>query len=187
VADEPRQPGPSGRAGAGGGVLGDLDRLHAEHAGALYAFAYRATSDRQAAEEIVQDTFVRAWRSADRFDPDRGTAGGWLFAIARNLVIDHHRRRGVRPVSPVPGDDLEAVDQDASPEFDRVVESWQVVEALGRLGPRHREAIVEVHLRGAGIAEAADRLGVPPGTVKSRLYYGLRGLRVVLEEMGVIR
>lgn len=163
----------------------DLGALHAALSDQLFGFALRATGDRQAAEEIVQDTFVRAWRAADRFDPERGDARAWLFAIARNLVADHWRRRQARPVTPAPDDRLDrgSLDED----LDRVVEAWQLEEAYRRLSAEHRAAIAEIHLRGASVAEAARRLGVPPGTVKSRVYYGLRAFRVALEEIGVLR
>jgi RNA polymerase sigma-70 factor, ECF subfamily len=162
--------------------------VHAQHAGALFVFAYRATGDRGVAEEIVQDTLVRAWQHADRFDPAQGSLGTWLFAIARNLVVDAHRRRSARPQAVASLDD-EAAQLHAPVEagqLDRAMEAWQVADALQRLTPDHRAAIVETYYRGASIAEAAATLGVPEGTVKSRLYYGLRSLRLVLEEMGVI-
>lgn len=166
-------------------VVRDLGALHEAMADQLFGFALRATGDRQAAEEITQDTFVRAWRAADRFDPERGDVRTWLFAITRNLVADHWRRRGARPVAPAPDDRLDrgALDED----LDRVVEAWQLEQAFGRLSREHREAIAEIHLRGASVAETARRLGVPPGTVKSRVYYGLRAFRVALEELGVLR
>ncbi len=166
------------------GLADDIRTLYAAHAGPLFAFALHATGDRQAAEEIVQDTFVRAWRAADRFDPGRGEARTWLFAIARNLVTDHHRRRAVRPVSPVSDDRL---DQPTGAfDLDRAFETWQVAQALEGLSEEHRQAILAIHLRGASVAETAERLGIPQGTVKSRVYYGLRALRLVLEEMGVV-
>jgi RNA polymerase sigma-70 factor (ECF subfamily) len=164
----------------------DLRALHAAHAGPLYAFVIRATGDRQAAEEIVQDTFVRAWRAMDRFDPERGDVGAWLFTIARNLVADHYRRRSARPSTPVPTERLERPAPGLS-DIDRAVEVWQVSEALHRLSPAHRDAIVAIHLRGASVAETAQQFGVPPGTVKSRVYYGLKALRLALEEMGAVR
>lgn len=166
--------------------FGDVQALHAAHAGPILAFVLRATGDRQAAEEIVQDTFVRAWRAADRFDPERGDVRTWLFAIARNLVVDHHRRRSARPVSPAPDERLDGPSPTSS-DIERAVETWQVADALHQLSDAHRAAIVEVHLRGASIADAAEQLGVPAGTVKSRLYYGLRALRLALEETGAVR
>lgn len=165
---------------------GDLQALYAAHAAPLHAFAYRATHDRQAAEEIVQDTFVRAWRSMDRFDPQRAELRSWLFAIARNLTIDYHRRQGARPSTPTTDERLEQ-QAGAASDIDRAVEVWQVTEALNALSAEHRTAILEIHLRGASVAETAERLGVPAGTVKSRVYYGLRALRLVLEEAGAVR
>ena len=134
----------------------------------------------------MQDTFLRAWRSLDRFDPQRAELRAWLFAIARNLTVDYYRRKGARPSTPMPQDRLELQAGESS-DIDRAVEVWQVADALDRLSVAHREAIVEIHLRGASIAETAQRLGVPPGTVKSRVYYGLKALRLVLEESGALR
>jgi RNA polymerase sigma-70 factor (ECF subfamily) len=156
--------------------------LHDVYAGPLYVFAYRRLGDTQAAEEIVQDTLVRAWRSADRYDASRGPVAAWLFAIARNLVIDHERRRDTQPVTV----ELPAVVPEPSSEIDRMLETWQVADALAGLSNTHREVILACHYRGHTIAEAAALLGVPDGTVKSRMYYGLRALRLRLEEMGVV-
>jgi RNA polymerase sigma-70 factor (ECF subfamily) len=156
--------------------------LHDVYAGPLYVFAYRRLGDTQAAEEVVQDTLVRAWRSADRYDAARGPVAAWLFAIARNLVIDHERRRDSRPDTVA----LPAAVPEPGGEIDRMLETWQVADALAGLSTTHREAILACHYRGLTIAEAAAMLGVPDGTVKSRLYYGLRALRLRLEEMGVV-
>jgi RNA polymerase sigma-70 factor (ECF subfamily) len=156
--------------------------LHDIYAGPLYVFAYRRLGDTQAAEEIVQDTLVRAWRSADRYDANRGSVAAWLFTIARNLVIDHERRRDHQPDTVA----LPAVVPDPSGEIDRMLETWQVADALAGLSNTHREVILACHYRGHTIAETAALLGVPDGTVKSRLYYGLRALRLRLEEMGVV-
>ena len=164
----------------------DLRALHAEHAAALSAFVLHATHDPQATEEIVQDTFVKAWRAFDRYDATRGDVRAWLFAIARNTIIDHHRRGAARPVTPVPDQRLDRPHTGAW-DVDRALEVWQVAEALARLSSPHRDAITQIHLRGLSVAEAAQRLGVPAGTVKSRVYYGLRALRLALEEAGAVR
>ncbi len=159
--------------------------LHADYAGPLFTFALRSVGDRETAEEIVQDTLVRAWRNADRYDPGKGSVDTWLFTICRNLVIDHHRRRGARPRVVAT---IEDVGDPAAPheELDRALESWQVAQALRLLSDDHRRVIVESYYRGASVAETADRLGIPEGTVKSRLYYGLRNLRLALEEIGAV-
>jgi RNA polymerase sigma-70 factor, ECF subfamily len=127
---------------------------------------------------------VRAWRAADRFDPSRGSMSTWLYAIARNLVIDQHRRHQRDPEL-MAGEPEGLPDDDAS-SLERALEAWQVADALARLSEEHRAAIIETYYRGASISQAARSLGVPPGTVKSRLHYGLRSLRLVLEERGVV-
>lgn len=156
---------------------------YAAHGGELYRAARRLTGDAHHAEELVQETFLRAWRAADRFDERLGSLRTWLFGILRNLAIDHARAEAVRP--------LRAVDPASAPgnettadEIDRVLLAWQVEEALSRVSADHRRVLIEVHLRGRGIADVATELGVPAGTVKSRVYYGLRALRVALEELG---
>ncbi|MFD0784742.1 sigma-70 family RNA polymerase sigma factor [Micromonospora azadirachtae] len=161
-----------------------LRALHDEHAVALYAHAVRLVNgDRQRAEDLVQETLLRAWRHPEALDPHRGSVRAWLFTTARNLAIDAWRRRGTR-VGEVYTDELpeppEAVD-----EAERAVEAWTVAEALNRLSPTHREVLVECFYQGRSVAEAASRLGVPPGTIKSRTHYALRSLRMVLAEMGV--
>jgi RNA polymerase sigma-70 factor, ECF subfamily len=158
--------------------------LHDAYAGPLFVYALRRLGDPEAAEEVVQDTLVRAWQHADRYDPQRGSVSTWLYAIARNLVVDDARRRSTRPDS-VPA---EAIDEpaDGAPDFDRLVEAWQVAEAVAQLEDHHRDAILECYYRGHTVVEAAKRLGVPTGTVKSRLFYGMRILRLKLEEMGVV-
>jgi RNA polymerase sigma-70 factor (ECF subfamily) len=156
--------------------------LHDVYAGPLYVFAYRRLGDKQAAEEVVQDTLLRAWRSADRYDADRGPVAAWLFAIARNLVIDHERRRNSRPRTVT----LPTAVPEPTGEIERMLETWQVADALAGLSAPHREVILSCHYRGHTITETAAVLGVPEGTVKSRLYYALRALRLRLEEMGVV-
>lgn len=156
--------------------------LHDVYAGPLYVFAYRRLADPQAAEEIVQDTLVRAWRHAADYDADRGPVAAWLFTIARNLVVDRLRHQAARPVTV----ELPAAAPVTDGEIDRMLETWQIADALAGLSVAHREAIIVCHYRGHTVAEAAELLGVPAGTVKSRLYYGLRALRLGLEEMGVV-
>lgn len=170
--------------------LRSLSALRDEYAGPLHAYALRRLRDPRAAEEVVQDTLVRAWRHADRFDPARGTEAAWLFTIAGNLVIDRLRRRQARPVVDGGVDPADAEARMATPldepEVDRIIEAWQLAEAMTRLSEDHRTAIVLCHHRGHSVAEAATILGIPPGTVKSRVFYGLRALRLRLEEQGVV-
>jgi RNA polymerase sigma-70 factor, ECF subfamily len=155
-----------------------LRQAYAAHADELFGFAMRSLGDRGLAEEAVQETFVRAWRAADRFDPELGSLRTWLFAIVRNIIIDLSRARAARPR---PTDEIEEA---AEEPFEQALLAWQVEEALRRIGEVHRHVIVETYYRGRPYAEVAAELGVPEGTVKSRVYYGLRALRNALEEMG---
>jgi RNA polymerase sigma-70 factor (ECF subfamily) len=155
----------------------DVRDAYAAHAGELYGFAVRSLDDPGLAEEAVQETFLRAWRAGDRFDPEIGSLRTWLFAILRNVVIDLGRARSVRPRVAEGG-----IEPSVEP-LDEALLAWQVEEAMRRIGDDHR-VLVETYYRGRPYAEVAAELGVPEGTVKSRVYYGLRALRVVLEEMG---
>jgi len=162
---------------------GLIRALHAEHGDALFAHALRlCDGDRQRAEDLVQETLLRAWRHPDALDPDRGSARAWLFTTARHLAIDAWRRRTARVGEVVTDTPPEPAALD---ETDRAVEAWTIAAALSRLSPAHRDVIVECFYRGRSVAEAATVLGVPAGTVKSRTHYAMRALRLVLEEMGV--
>lgn len=160
--------------------------LHDEHGDALFGHALRLVNgDRQRAEDLVQETLLRAWRHPEALDPGLGSARAWLFTTARNLAIDAWRRRSAR-IGEVVTDEVPEPPQVVD-ETDRAVEAWTVAEALARLSPAHREVLVECFYQGRSVSEAAARLGVPPGTVKSRTHYALRSLRLVLAEMGVTR
>jgi RNA polymerase sigma-70 factor (ECF subfamily) len=163
-----------------------LRALQEEHGEALYAYALRLChGDRQRAEDLVQETMLRAWRHPEAMDTTRGSVRGWLFTTTRNLAIDAWRRRSARVAEVYTYQVPERVpDVD---EAERAVEAWTVAEALNRLSAAHREVLVECFYRGRSVAEAAARLGVPPGTVKSRTHYALRALRLALEEAGVIQ
>jgi RNA polymerase sigma-70 factor (ECF subfamily) len=156
----------------------DVREAYAAHATELYGFAVRSLGDPGLAEEAVQETFLRAWRAGDRFDPELGSLRTWLFAILRNVVIDLGRARASRPGVAEGG-----IEPSVEP-FDEALLSWQVEEALRRIGDQHRRVLIETYYRGRPYAEIAKELGVPEGTVKSRVYYGLRALRVALEEIG---
>lgn len=156
----------------------DVREAYAAHAPELYGFAVRSLGDPGLAEEAVQETFLRAWRAGERFDPQIGSLRTWLFAILRNVVIDLGRARAARPTLAEKG-----IEPSVEP-YDEALLSWQIEEAMRRIGEQHRRVLVETYYRGRPYAEVAEELGVPEGTVKSRVYYGLRALRVVLEEMG---
>jgi RNA polymerase sigma-70 factor (ECF subfamily) len=156
--------------------------VYAAHGPELYRFAYRSLGDRGLAEEAVQETFVRAWQAADRFDDALGSLRTWLFAIVRNVVIDLSRARAVRPTLAVGVPDVDLTDLDD--DVDRALTAWQVEEALRMLSDEHRAALVEVHYKGRPYSDVAVDCGVPVGTIKSRVYYALKAMRLALEELG---
>jgi len=156
--------------------------VYAAHGPELYRFALRSLGDRGLAEDAVQETFVRAWQAAARFDDALGSLRTWLFAIVRNVVIDVSRARAVRPplAAGVTTDDLGALDD----EVEQILTAWQVEEALRMLSTEHQRALLEVHYKGRPYDEVARELGVPVGTVKSRVYYALKAMRLALDELG---
>jgi RNA polymerase sigma-70 factor (ECF subfamily) len=157
--------------------------LCAEHAGPLLSFALRLTGgDRGRAEDIVQETLLRAWRHPQVLDPARGALRPWLFTVAHRVAIDAHRARRSRPleVALPPEDQLPLAE-----EVERALDAVLVAEALASLSRDHRRVLEETYFAGRTVAEAAELLGVPAGTVKSRSYYALRAMRLALEERGV--
>ncbi|MEJ8278200.1 sigma-70 family RNA polymerase sigma factor [Pseudonocardia spirodelae] len=155
------------------------------HGAELYRYALRQLGDEGAAQEAVQEVFLRAWRRADSYDASVASLRVWLFAIARNVVIDEIRRVAARPWRRRLTDEPEAGTDAIGPADDALVDAWLVEEALRRLRPEHRQAIVEAYLRGRPHAEIAAEAGVPIGTVRSRVFYGLKALRLAMDEMGV--
>jgi RNA polymerase sigma-70 factor (ECF subfamily) len=157
----------------------DVREAYAAHSGELYGFAVRSLGDAGLAEEAVQETFLRAWKAGDRYDPEIGSLRTWLFAILRNVVIDMGRARASRPrVGPEQG-----IEPSVEP-LEQALVAWQVEEAMRRIGEDHRQVLLETHFKARPYAEVAEELGVPEGTIKSRVYYGLKALRVALEEIG---
>ena len=160
-----------------------LRALYDQHAPVLLAYAMRLTDgDRARAEDIVQETLVRAWRHLDRLDESAGPVRPWLFTVAQHVAIDAHRARQARPTE-VGRADLTAVP--GLDELERTLDRIVVADALDSLSQEHRAVIVETYYRGRTVAEAAHVLGIPPGTVKSRCHYALHGLKLALAERGV--
>lgn len=156
--------------------------LHDEHAAALWGYCVRLSHhDLDRAQDLAQETLLRAWRNPEVLERPAPRVRAWLFTVARNLTIDEwrsHRQHAELATPEVP-------EQATDDETDQLLVSWVVAEALTRLSPEHREVVVECYYRGRTVAEASRRLGVPEGTVKSRTHYALRALRLALEEMGV--
>lgn len=193
VADGRSSPGEPAVAG-----LRDEDEVHAAYllyGPELYRFVLRGLSDPGAAQDVTQETFVKAWRFADRYDPELSSLRVWLFGIARNTMIDHSRAAKARPWQSnlVDPPTAQAIDSEVSSRIgravgdgtDRLLDSWLVEEALRRISEHHRVAIVETHLRERPYDEVAGELRIPVGTLRSRVFYGLRALRAAMDEMGV--
>ncbi|HEY3738013.1 MAG TPA: sigma-70 family RNA polymerase sigma factor [Jatrophihabitans sp.] len=158
-----------------------LRALHDEHAQALWLFAVRLTGgDHARAQDVVQETLLRAWRNPRVLDESEGSARGWLFTVARRIVIDEWRTSRAR-LEVVTDEVPERREDDGT---QRTVDRQVVLAALRTLSNEHRAVVVECYYRGATVNEAAAALGIPPGTVKSRLHYGLRALRLALGEHG---
>lgn len=182
MVGEPEQDPADHRRSAG--TDADLLRaLHDEHASALWAFVLHLTGgDRAKAEDVVQETLIRAWRRPSVLAQQDASARGWLFTVARNIVVDDWRAGRRRPTT----------SSDVLPELlepdrtETALQSILVAEALRRLSIDHRMVLLECYFRGCTAGQAARILDIPIGTVKSRLHYALQGLRLALEEMGVV-
>ncbi|OLT53195.1 sigma-70 family RNA polymerase sigma factor [Cellulosimicrobium sp. CUA-896] len=167
--------------GSAGPVADELLRaVHAAHGAALHRYVARLTDDARA-QDVVQETLLRAWSHPEVLERPEGSVRAWLFTVARNLVVDdsrraHHRRELASPHLPEHGED------DAT---QAVLDAWLVGDALVALSPEHRAVVVGAYYRGRSVAELAAEQGVPPGTVKSRMHYALRALRLALQEKGV--
>jgi RNA polymerase sigma-70 factor (ECF subfamily) len=155
--------------------------LYQRHRPSVLRFVRTLTlGDEHLAEDIIQETFLRAWRTPDLIVDGPDGCHNWLTKVARNLVIDRLRWRGCRP--PETGDQQLPMVAAPGSEMDRVDTSLTVRDALARLTPDRRAILVEVYLRGRSVTEVAESLGIPLGTAKSRIHYALRALRQVLEE-----
>ncbi|MCO8275215.1 sigma-70 family RNA polymerase sigma factor [Actinoplanes sp. TRM 88003] len=141
----------------------------------LARFIGRLTHDEQATEDLLQETMLRAWRHIDDLPPDDEGIRRWLFTVARRLVIDSVRLRHHQPVTST------ALDLTLMPADDDTIAAalagQTVRHAFDRLSLAHRAVLSEVFLHGHTPEQAAERLGLPVGTVKSRTHYALRALR----------
>jgi RNA polymerase sigma-70 factor (ECF subfamily) len=159
-----------------------LRMLYRDHAAALLAYATWFTDDRQAAEDAVQETFLRAWRHLPRLLADGRPLRPWLRQVLRNVLTDVARVARNRPTSPL---DETAVEPEVDGGFANVLDRGLLTGALQRLSPEQRQVLHEIYYRGVPAERAATALGIPAGTVRSRHHYALRALRLALVESGV--
>jgi RNA polymerase sigma-70 factor (ECF subfamily) len=164
--------------------IGEGDRsafelLYQRYARPIFALALRRLGDRGRAEDAVQEAFTSVWRSAKTYRRERGAGAHWLYAVARNAIVDRGRARGENPAEP-------AEEPSAAPGPDEIAESdwaaWRVHSAIGQLPERERVVLELAYWSGLSQSEVADRLGVPLGTVKTRTRSALSRLADLLED-----
>jgi RNA polymerase sigma-70 factor (ECF subfamily) len=165
---------------AAGNVDEPVAELYRRYGPRLYRFGVQLLADSGLAEEMVQECFVRLWRTAGRFDISRGTVAGYLFVISRSIAADLRKRPSSRPLAPVEEEQVPAQPDDT----DRIVASLAVQDALDSLSATHREVLMLAHGEGLTQTQIAGRLGLPLGTVKTRMFHGLRALKTALAERG---
>ncbi len=156
-----------------------IRQLYSRHGGALHSYVRRFCPDRASADDIVQETFIRAWRHLPQLSADDRPIRPWLFRVARNLLTDADRAARSRPLT-VPTQAAEDACDDSG--LDRVLDRELVSGALQHLSPAHRTVLVETFYRGRSLATVARQLGIPDGTARSRLHYALHALRQQLHE-----
>ncbi len=164
--------------------VGQRDRaafelLYRRYVRSVFGLALRRLGDRHRAEDATQEAFTAIWRAASTYRPDRGPAAGWLYAVARNAVVD--RFRAARPGAD--GELPELVSAEAGPaeQAEQSYVSWRVHRALEELQPREREVVELAYWSGMSQSEVAEQLGLPLGTVKTRTRTGLARLASLLE------
>lgn len=158
-----------------------LEELYRRYESRLYGLGLKLLGDQGLAEELVQETFVRLWRQAHRYDWAKGTVAMFLFAIARRLAIDLWRRPSSRPLAPIPT----AEDSASTDPAEEIIEGLTIRDALQALTPEHRQMLELSYGQDRKQTEIAEELGLPVGTVKSRTYYALRQFKLALQERGI--
>ncbi|MEP7024049.1 MAG: sigma-70 family RNA polymerase sigma factor [Actinomycetota bacterium] len=173
----------------GSGLSADADadaairQLYARHATALLRYVERFCPDRASADDIVQETFIRAWRHLPQLTADNRPIQPWLFRVARNLLTDAARAAKSRPVTAQPQGDEDSCDDT---RLDQVLDRQLVSDALAHLSPAHQAVLVETFYRGGTTKTVAHQLGIPHGTARSRIHYALRALRRELPDYDAI-
>ncbi|WP_406378113.1 sigma-70 family RNA polymerase sigma factor [Streptomyces sp. NBC_00197] len=163
-----------------------LRDLYLEHGPALYTYVLRMLGgDTHRTEDVIQETLLRCWNKRNLVDDEGMAVRPWMFRVARNLVIDGHRTRMARPLEIGGATWLSELGAEVD-DIEQMLSSIVVQEALETLTPAHRDVIRATFFADRTTQEAADALGIPQGTVKSRVYYALRSLRLALRDHGVV-
>ncbi|WP_184739854.1 sigma-70 family RNA polymerase sigma factor [Arthrobacter sp. AZCC_0090] len=156
--------------------------IYRDHGTALRRFVLSCTPDAHLAEDVVQETILRVWQHAPQIT---GSLRSYLFRTARNVIIDNYRKAQRRPAEAAERDMADP--EEATERVDELLNRVLMEEALLRLSTEHREVLIALHYERFTVNEAALRLNIPRGTVKSRAFYAVRALRTILDEMGVQR
>jgi RNA polymerase sigma-70 factor (ECF subfamily) len=160
--------------------------LYDEHGAALWRYALRLTGDRSRAEDVVQETLLRAWQHPEVVDDPERSARAWLFTVARNMIIDERRSSRFRnEVATL--DTGGTVERAAPDEVNTALDRLLIGDAMAQLSAEHRAVIRRSYYLGWSTSQIAEDLGIAEGTAKSRLHYAVRALRLTLQEMGVTR
>jgi RNA polymerase sigma-70 factor, ECF subfamily len=162
------------RDGPGGDPDAVIRELYSDYARALHGYVERFCPDRTSADDIVQETFIRAWRHLPQLSADDRPIRPWLFRVARNLLIDASRTAQVRPMA-VPGQGAAEGETDSG--LEEILDRQLVSDALQHLSPAHQAVLVEAFYRSGTMAAVARVLGIPHGTARSRLRYALDAMR----------
>jgi RNA polymerase sigma-70 factor (ECF subfamily) len=165
-------------ARVGEGDAGAFEQLYRRYSRPVFALALRRLGDRGRAEDAVQETFASIWRSAGSYRRERGPGAPWLYAVARNAIVDRRRALG-----PVPAEPVDEASSDAGPD-ERAESSWtawRIHRALAELPEQERKLIELAYWGGLSQSEIADFVGIPLGTVKTRTRSALSRLADVLE------
>ena len=158
-----------------------ISALYDRYGRTVYGVGLKILGDRSSAEELVQDVFLKVWRSSSSFDPSRGSFSTWLYKVTRSAAIDLYRKRASRVRQVSDGDPYIAATRDSSAGPQEVVDeswlSWRVSRALETLDEPHREVIELAYFDGLSQREISVRTGMPLGTVKTRTASAFKRLR----------
>jgi RNA polymerase sigma-70 factor, ECF subfamily len=178
------RPAPSRRRRVTEDSAPSLADLYDRHAAELRRYAARLTGDRARAEDVVQETLLKAWQHPEVTGSPARSPRAWLFTVARNMIIDDQRSARFRNESV--SADPDAIHDHAGPdEVNSALDRMLLSRALAQLSADHRNVVRRSYYQGWTTAQIAADLEIPEGTVRSRLHYAVRALRLTLQEMGV--